>query len=210
MGIRISEMEEAASFGEEDLIPIVSNGSNKKALGSKIKDFIAGFFVSKSGDTMTGKLTLGAAPSENMDAATKKYVDDADATKANRDASNVTDGAAWRTAIGAASIPSYRFTQPSIKVTLPSGNSLECDVYQLGDLVIVNLVGYLKNDYIPTGGTALFEGLPKIRDMSQIFAISSKGRFRLFNSGNESIISIQEATNITTFIGTCFTYIKTG
>ena len=47
MGIRISEMEEAASFGEEDLIPIVKNGSNKKALGSKIKDFIAGFFVAK-------------------------------------------------------------------------------------------------------------------------------------------------------------------
>lgn len=58
MGIRISEMEEAASFGEDDLIPIVKNGSNKKALGSKIKDFIAGFFVSKSGDTMTGDFTI--------------------------------------------------------------------------------------------------------------------------------------------------------
>lgn len=58
MGIRISEMEEAASFGEEDLIPIVKDGSNKKALGSKIKDFIAGFFVSKSGDTMTGALQI--------------------------------------------------------------------------------------------------------------------------------------------------------
>lgn len=45
MGIRISEMEEAASFGEEDLIPIVSNGTNKKALGSKIKDFIKGGFT---------------------------------------------------------------------------------------------------------------------------------------------------------------------
>lgn len=61
MGIRISEMEEAASFGEEDLIPIVKNGSNKKALGSKIKDFIAGFFVSKSGDTMTGDLNNAAS-----------------------------------------------------------------------------------------------------------------------------------------------------
>ena len=64
MGIRISEMEEAASFGEEDLIPIVKNGSNKKALGSKIKDFIAGFFVSKSGDTMTGDLIINKRSSK--------------------------------------------------------------------------------------------------------------------------------------------------
>ena len=76
MGIRISEMEEATTFGADDYVPIVTSGTNKKALGSKIKDFIAGFFVSKSGDTMTGKLTLGAAPTENMDATTKKYVDD--------------------------------------------------------------------------------------------------------------------------------------
>ena len=61
MGIRISEMDEATSFGEDDLVPIVKNGANKKALGSKIKDFIAGFFVSKSGDTMTGDLNTTAS-----------------------------------------------------------------------------------------------------------------------------------------------------
>lgn len=33
--------------------------------------------VSKSGDTMTGALTLSGAPSSNLHAATKKYVDDA-------------------------------------------------------------------------------------------------------------------------------------
>ena len=58
MGIRISEMEEATTFGADDYVPIVTNGTNKKALGAKIKDFIAGFFVSKSGDTMTGDLTV--------------------------------------------------------------------------------------------------------------------------------------------------------
>lgn len=58
MGIRISEMEEATTFGADDYVPIVTNGTNKKALGQKIKDFIAGFFVSKSGDTMTGDLTV--------------------------------------------------------------------------------------------------------------------------------------------------------
>ena len=58
MGIRISEMEEATTFGADDYVPIVTSGTNKKALGAKIKDFIAGFFVSKSGDTMTGDLTV--------------------------------------------------------------------------------------------------------------------------------------------------------
>lgn len=58
MGIRISEMEEATTFGADDYVPIVTNGTNKKALGAKIKDFIAGFFVSKSGDTMSGNLTV--------------------------------------------------------------------------------------------------------------------------------------------------------
>lgn len=58
MGIRISEMEEATTFGADDYVPIVTNGTNKKALGAKIKDFIAGFFVNKSGDTMTGDLTV--------------------------------------------------------------------------------------------------------------------------------------------------------
>lgn len=47
MGIRISEMEEATTFGADDYVPIVTNGTNKKALGQKIKDFIAGFFVAK-------------------------------------------------------------------------------------------------------------------------------------------------------------------
>ena len=67
MGIRISEMEEATTFGADDYVPIVTSGTNKKALGSKIKDFIAGFFVSKSGDTMTGDLLIDKqAPNMRM------------------------------------------------------------------------------------------------------------------------------------------------
>ena len=68
MGIRISEMEEATTFGADDYVPIVTNGTNKKALGSKIKDFIAGFFVNKSGDTMTGDLNI------NSNNARTKYI----------------------------------------------------------------------------------------------------------------------------------------
>lgn len=68
MGIRISEMEEATTFGADDYVPIVTNGTNKKALGQKIKDFIASFFVSKSGDTMTGDLTVDkSSPRFNAD-----------------------------------------------------------------------------------------------------------------------------------------------
>jgi hypothetical protein len=39
--------------------------------------------LEKSGGTMTGLLTLSGAPSSNLHAATKAYVDTADATKAN-------------------------------------------------------------------------------------------------------------------------------
>lgn len=68
MGIRISEMEEATTFGADDYVPIVTNGTNKKALGAKIKNFIAGFFVSKSGDTMSGDLSI------NSNNARTKYI----------------------------------------------------------------------------------------------------------------------------------------
>ena len=45
MGIRISEMEEATTFGADDYVPIVTGGTNKKAIGQKIKDFIKGGFT---------------------------------------------------------------------------------------------------------------------------------------------------------------------
>lgn len=61
MGIRISEMEEATTFGADDYVPIVTNGTNKKALGQKIKDFIAGFFATKTGDNISDKATFRSA-----------------------------------------------------------------------------------------------------------------------------------------------------
>lgn len=47
--------------------------------------------VSKSGDTMTGALTLSGAPTVDLHAATKKYVDDGDAA-AESAANSYTDG----------------------------------------------------------------------------------------------------------------------
>lgn len=61
MGIRISEMEEATTFTADDYVPIVTNGTNKKALGAKIKDFINGFFATKTGDNISDKATFRSA-----------------------------------------------------------------------------------------------------------------------------------------------------
>lgn len=61
MGIRISEMEEATTFGADDYVPIVTSGTNKKALGAKIKDFIAGFFATKTGDNISDKEAFRSA-----------------------------------------------------------------------------------------------------------------------------------------------------
>ena len=54
MGVKISELNEASSVQNSDVLPIVQNGETKKVtvetLGSQK--------VNKSGDTMTGALTL--------------------------------------------------------------------------------------------------------------------------------------------------------
>lgn len=47
--------------------------------------------VAKAGDTMTGALTLSGAPTTNLHAATKKYVDDADALKVDLTDPRLTD-----------------------------------------------------------------------------------------------------------------------
>ena len=44
--------------------------------GFATKSYVDSNTVAKSGDTMTGKLTLSGAPTSNLHAATKKYVDD--------------------------------------------------------------------------------------------------------------------------------------
>ena len=51
---------------------------------SKIKPLVAKY-LPLTGGTLTGKLTLGAAPNADMDAATKKYVDDSVASAGGGD-----------------------------------------------------------------------------------------------------------------------------
>lgn len=52
-------------------------------LKSKLDDINLSNYLAKSGGTMTGALTLSGAPTSNLEAATKKYVDDGLANKQN-------------------------------------------------------------------------------------------------------------------------------
>jgi hypothetical protein len=112
MGIRISEMEEATTFGADDYVPIVTNGTNKKALGAKIKDFIAGFFATKNGDNITDDsafrtaIGINAANTPFVNTGTGMTAEDVQAgieelntSKANIDGSNI-EAASFRAALG--------------------------------------------------------------------------------------------------------------
>lgn len=58
-----------------------TDGANKHYVDSAVTSGIAGAqFLPLAGGTLTGPLTLAAAPSADLQAATKKYVDDATAT----------------------------------------------------------------------------------------------------------------------------------
>lgn len=113
MGIRISEMEEATTFGADDYVPIVTNGTNKKALGQKIKDFIAGFFATKTGDNISDKATFRSAieisatntPFDNTGTGMSAENVQAGIMELSRnraliDGSNIGDKATFRTNVG--------------------------------------------------------------------------------------------------------------
>jgi hypothetical protein len=138
MGIRISEMEEATTFGADDYVPIVTNGTNKKALGAKIKDFIAGFFATKNGDNITDDsafrtaIGINAVNTPFVNTGTGMTAEDVQAgieelntSKANIDGSNIANPSAFRSNIGAnASIFSDNFT-----ATIATGINLNTTVY---------------------------------------------------------------------------------
>lgn len=132
MGIRISEMEEATTFGADDYVPIVTNGTNKKALGQKIKDFIAGFFATKNGDNITDDsafrtaIGINAANTPFLNTGTGMTAEDVQAgieelntSKANIDGSNIANPSAFRSAIGL----NYDFIQSYDTKTIPSSTN---------------------------------------------------------------------------------------
>lgn len=77
--------------------------------------------VSKSGDTMTGFLSLNAAPTTNLHAATKKYVDDGLATKKNTGFDTKIQNSTGFTAI---SCDSDRY------ISIKSMNNKLCDILE--------------------------------------------------------------------------------
>lgn len=85
-GVKISELNPTFTLNDTDVIPLarpgLGNGTTHKIYGSvfgKAADVSAlqTGKVSKSGDTMTGKLTLDGDPTSPLHAATKQYVDGA-------------------------------------------------------------------------------------------------------------------------------------
>jgi hypothetical protein len=85
-GVKISELNPTFQLNDDDVIPLArpgpGNGYTYKIYGSvfgKASDVSAlqTNKVSKSGDSMTGKLTLDGDPTANLHAATKQYVDTA-------------------------------------------------------------------------------------------------------------------------------------
>lgn len=64
---------------EEPIDSVPTEGSNNPVTSGGVKTYVDNKVdskVSKSGDTMTGPLTLSEAPTEDNHAATKAYVDD--------------------------------------------------------------------------------------------------------------------------------------
>ena len=148
MGIRISEMEEATTFGADDYVPIVTNGTNKKALGSKIKDFIAGFFATKTGDNISDKATFRSAieisatntpfdktgtgmSAENVQAA----IAELSGNRALIDGSNIANPSAFRSAISALyDIYLQAFVAPTSGTDLNTLVSNAISIYQIGNI----------------------------------------------------------------------------
>jgi hypothetical protein len=113
-GIKISELNPTFQLNDDDVIPLArpgpGNGYTYKIYGSvfgKASDVSAlqsratnlesratnleSGKVSKSGDSMTGKLTLDGDPTANLHAATKQYVDTQTTTVANNKVSKSGD-----------------------------------------------------------------------------------------------------------------------
>lgn len=90
---KISEMTAASSVADADLVPVVQGGANKKATVDLILDGLTGArvttalgytaannaslanYLALAGGTMTGALVLAGAPTIDLHAATKLYVD---------------------------------------------------------------------------------------------------------------------------------------
>lgn len=90
--------------------------------------------VKRAGDTMTGLLTLSGAPTANLHAATKKYVDDAKASAISAVQGASSDAATATTVYGA-----KKYTDNAIATVNSTINTLKNDIGNLSN--IMNFVG---------------------------------------------------------------------
>ena len=114
--------------------------------------------ISKSGDTMTGKLTLSGAPTSNLHAATKKYVDDK--TASTSDYLPVTGGRMRGAIIMESSSAAGRRIGTGSNtqtLTLGRGNNTNLEFSSAGDIrmsIPLNMMGtYITNVRTATGNT---------------------------------------------------------
>jgi hypothetical protein len=117
--------------------------------------------VAKAGDTMTGALTLSGAPTSNLHAATKAYVDTAE-TDAVSSANSYTDGeitTALSTAQGYANdaeADANSYTDGEITDALVTAQGYASDAQNNAQTFATNAINGLDTDDIEEGATNLY------------------------------------------------------
>lgn len=98
-------------------------------------------------------------------------------------------------------------TTKSCEISLGTGSSLNCFMQTYGKVVVLNLVGYLTSSATIATSDNLFTGLPVINGGNEIFSISQKGRFRLYNGAGEAIIRLYDISATSNYVGNVFVYV---
>lgn len=190
MGVKISELSEASSVQNSDVLPIVQNGETKKiqveTLGSQK--------VNKSGDTLTGELNFqnkndyaivrktrtidGVDYNANLGIGVNQSarIEFQDANQSNLGALEVRASGIYNGVSGKKlAEQSIGWTNATLTSKLKSTGAIKYT--KIGNVVIVNFVDIEVNSSIASHGDILATGLPN----STIYLISA-----LFNYGTPS------------------------
>ena len=101
----------------------------------------------------------------------------------------------------------YSYENKPCLISLGTGNNLAMNVQKVGKIVICNFIGYLNTTATITVGQTLFDGLPKIKDFTELYYLTPKGRLRIYNSGAEAIVGLWEIQNVNSYIGFTLAYV---
>ena len=203
MGVEISQLNEASSVQNNDVLPIVQNGETKKVpvetLGSQK--------VNKTGDTLTGELNFN---NKNDYAAIRKTrtINGVDynvnigvgANQSGRmefqDANNNVLGSVEAKSDGIYNgVSGKKLAEQSTgwsEATLSSGLEGKIRYTQIGNVVILNFIDFIIRKNIASHGEVLATGLPK----SSIYLVSALSNYD--NPSNPMRIGITNNGNIQT------------